>query len=296
MTRMEATYEHLIEELPPPLATYGVGLPYKLGLTADPAGGWEDFWILDPNRRPERYTADRISDPLGAEDAERWAGAHHCAVFFGLVYDRVADDQVPPVQPLLSTRRAFRLAWERKLAVAAADEAAARETVARSMVALRRGVHLERAAFDNGRLEVDDYATQTRDKLRWSVATPWCQLRLGASERTANLFERCFDLLGMAVQCTDDGVDGEDDRAVRGTSVPSLLGIPDGGLVMAAAGLVKRATELACSGGFYGLARWLDKFQQFLGNARPEGDAEENRRLGEALGARLGEVLCATPI
>jgi hypothetical protein len=52
---IDDSFAELSRALPPDLRIHAVGLPFRLGLTRRPDGGWEDFVRMDPNRDLPRY-------------------------------------------------------------------------------------------------------------------------------------------------------------------------------------------------------------------------------------------------
>lgn len=282
---VDETYRALLKETPPRLRLLAELLPWQIGIAREPAEGWESFWILDPNRHPARYLS-------GLSEAEQRAvdQAHHRAVFFGLLFDRLADRQVAPAPHLLALRGHFLRAWERSLCALLGGAAEARRVMARALSALRAGTASERLCWRQRALSAETYATQTRDKLRWCGATPVAWLARSEADRAAVL-ERCYDLFGMTVQMTDDAVDGAEDLRTVGVSRPLLLGVQPGALLHAARATLHRATGLAWAGGFDELARWFERFDAFLIHARGGGDLTQERTEGARLGARLVEVL-----
>jgi len=292
MQRLNATWSSFLAAASPDLRTTADSLPWRLGLTQYREQSWETFWTFDPNRRPAHYAlSKRISDDDGDPRVRSFDRAHHHAVFFGLLFDRLADRQVARSAGFSSLRSTLLGAWVDSLAEACGDRSLARQAIARALSLLRAGTRLEATALHTRRLAPTAYAEQTRLKLRWCSATPRVLVAQSQGDERAAAFERCYDLFGMSVQCIDDAVDAEEDAAIHGVSVPGLLGLVDEALVEAAIVLVERAAEHATRFGFNALCEWLARFDRFLRDARLQGDrlrfAREGRALGEALALEL---------
>ncbi|KYF89325.1 hypothetical protein BE17_28205 [Sorangium cellulosum] len=86
-------------------------------------------------------------------------------------------------------------------------------------------------------------------------------LAAGAPSRALQL-QRSYDSFLFALQCRDDAMDGAEDAAVHGVSVPDALGYAPGGLFRAAPRVGRAAASLAAEGGFHRLAAWLTAWTQ----------------------------------
>ncbi|HTV25606.1 MAG TPA: hypothetical protein VMG12_43220 [Polyangiaceae bacterium] len=290
--RLNATWAAFLAAAAPELRAVAESLPWRLGLTQFPEQSWETFWTFDPNRRPAHYAlSERMSDQDHDLRVRNFDRAHHHAVFFGLLFDRLADRQVARSAGFSALRSTLLRAWVDTLTEACEDRALARRSIARALSLLRAGTRLEASSLRARRLSPATYAEQTRLKLRWCSATPRVLVEQGQGEERAAAFERCYDLFGMSVQCIDDAVDAEEDEAIHGVSVPRLLGLADEALVEAAVVLVERAAEHATRFGFSALCEWLARFDRFLRDARLQGDrlrfGREGRALGEVLALEL---------
>jgi len=284
---MDATFHEVLRGLPTPLQDYGRTLPYRLGLTPDPEGAWEEFWVLDINRDLPGYVAEDPERPgaLLVPDAAlgHYRAAHHCAAIHGLIADRLVDRQVAPDAGLLLFRGIFLRQWERELTAATGDRRAARGAIARALASLRRGTALELRGMARRQLDPGTYALQTREKLRWGGAAAACLLRQAGQPRRAELLERSYDLFCFAMQCMDDALDCAEDERTRGVSVPSVLGMPAGGLVRAMPSLLASAIALAREARLERLARWLGSFSRMAERIHPEGDPGGNDEHGRRL-------------
>lgn len=290
--RLNATWASFLAAAQPELRAAADALPWRLGLTQFREQSWETFWTFDPNRRPAHYAlAKRISDSNDDARVRSFDRAHHHAVFFGLLFDRLADRQVARSAGYASLRGTLLRAWVDALAEACEDRGLARHAIAKALTLLRAGTRLEASSLRERRLSPARYAEQTRLKLRWCSATPRVLVEQSQGDERAAAFERCYDFFGMSVQCIDDAVDADEDEAIHGVSVPRLLGLSDEALVEAAVVLVERAAEHATRFGFSALCEWLARFDRFLREARLQGDrlrfGREGRALGEVLAVEL---------
>ncbi|RKG86191.1 hypothetical protein [Corallococcus terminator] len=286
-TGIDATYQRIAQHLPTPLREYGRTLPHRLGLTRWIDGHWEDFWVLDINRDLPGYAAEDPDQPgawlVSPEKLSHFRAAHHCAAIHGLIADRLVDHQVEPDIGLLVYRGVFLRAWEYELAAALGDESGARKALARALSSLRRGTALELRTTAARRMDVSTYAVQTREKLRWGGTAAGCLLRHAGQPERADLLERSYDMFCFALQCLDDALDCEEDERTRGTSIPAVLGMPEGALVRALPQLLDRAMALAEQARLGRMVTWMGSFAKLVRGIQPGGDATLNDLLGRQL-------------
>jgi len=252
---------------------------------------WDTFWALDPNRRPAHYAlAQHVCDVSDDPRVRSFDRAQHHALLFGLSF-RMADRPFMRSSRFSSLRDSLLRAWVDALADACCDRALAEQAIDRALSLLRSGAQLEASSLRTWRLAPATYAEQTRLELRWRSATARVLLQQSHGDARAAEFERCYDLFGMSVQCIIDAMDAEEGAALRGVSVPRLLGLADEALVEAAIVLLERAAEQAARFRFGALCEWLGRFDRFLRDARLLGDrlrfGSEGRALGELLAREL---------
>lgn len=136
MGGVDQTFHAIVAGFEEPLRTYARTLPHRIGIVEEPHGRWEDFWILDPSRNAPVYAAEGASveallvDP---QTLERYREAHHAAVVFGLLADRIADEQVEADERLSDLLGRFYQAWRALLSDACGDTALADEAIGSSM-------------------------------------------------------------------------------------------------------------------------------------------------------------------
>jgi hypothetical protein len=252
---LDTTYRALVPTLPSGLRAVAAELPHRLGLTRDPAGGFEDFIELPPNRDLVAFAADDASLP--SDTLERYRAAYCHGVYHGLLTDRLADRQTPPALELLALRDALRQRWQRSLADATHAPPLAARTVQQALLDLSRGVAIEQKALAARSLSIAAYTESVRLKSRWISVAPVLLLQQSEAPQRAASFERSYALLILGLQCADDALDAAEDEAIHGTSFPSALGFPPGGLFRAAPKVLRLAAASARGGGFTRLAAWL---------------------------------------
>jgi hypothetical protein len=282
---LQASYRSLVNSLPSALRAPAERLPWVLGLTSSPDGGWEDFVRLHPNLELPLYAA-QVRDGgycLAPEDLARYIRAHHFGGFTWLLRDRMEDRQAAPDGVLLELSELFGQRWRDAIAEATGEERLTDLLCRRSIALWRRGTTQERAALAApGSLRVPQYASIVREKLGW-IAVPSQALLLvdGDADRLES-FLAAHDLYLLGLQVIDDVIDREQDRTLRGGDVPAALGCSPGALLRAAPKLVQRAAVAAAGGGFVWLASWLQAFAAATASWTPGGDvmAEELESIG----------------
>ena len=95
-------------------------LPWRLGLTQSPDGGWSDFVGLHPNRALPVYAAQAPDGDAGRHrrpTCVRYLRAHHIGGFTWLLRDRLEDGQVAsPTDGLFELAEVFEQRWREALA------------------------------------------------------------------------------------------------------------------------------------------------------------------------------------
>jgi hypothetical protein len=273
---IETSFRELTQSLPEPLREHAQSLPYRLGLTKWPGGGFEDFVILHPNRDLPAYAAEDETGPdgisLSAERLTRFRRAHHFGGFYWLLRDRLADGQVIADDTLLALRDLLFDRWARALGAATGDAALAHDVIDAVASRWQRGTREERAALRRGWARPYDYARIVGEKLRWISAAPTALLLSVGQRERATLFQHAYDLFLLSLQCIDDVSDQEEDQRLYGSSVPAALGCSAGALLRAAPKLAARGADLAAEGCFTRLAAWFDTFSRAVAAWSVDGD------------------------
>jgi hypothetical protein len=281
---LDGSYRSLVNSLPERLREPAAKLPWTLGLTSSPDGGWGEFVRLHPNRELPLYAAQSREGGycLSTEDLAGYVRAHHFGGFTWLLRDRLQDDQVAADDQLLELSELFGRRWRDAVVDATGEEPLTDMLCRRSTALWRRGTNQERNALAAGALGAPQYASLVREKLGW-IAVPSQALLLvdGDADRLES-FLAAHDLFLLGLQAIDDVIDRQRDRALLGGDVPAALGCSPGALLRTAPKLVKRAAAAATGGGFAWLAAWLEAFSRAIGPWSLGGDvmADELEAIG----------------
>jgi hypothetical protein len=280
---IEDSYRTLVGTLRAPLRALAERLPWRLGLTKSPDGGWSDFVGLHPNRALPVYAAQAPGGRLGVGQADlfRYLRAHHYGGFTWLLHDRLEDGQVDdPEDELYELADVFERRWREALAIAAGDSGLSDQLCRRAGARWRRGTGAEHRLFADRSVRAPIYATVVREKLSWIAVPSQALLTSDGDVRRVRPFLRAHDLFMLGLQAVDDVVDAEQDRALRGGDLPGALGCSPGALMRVAPLLLRRAAAVAADGGFNWFATWLAAFGDAIVSWRLDGD-----RLGDELDA-----------
>ena len=275
VAKFDDTYRWLVGGLPARLRKPAQRLPWKLGLTQAPDGRWGDFVRLHPNRELPLYAAQGRGGQLGldADDLAHYVRAHHLGAFAWLVRDRVEDGQVETDDHLLELAEIFEQRWREAIIDGTGKVVLAETLFRRATLRWQRGTRAERTVLAAGSVRAPIYAAIVREKLAWIGAPSQALLQVSRDPERLTAFLKAHDLYLVGLQAIDDVIDMDQDRALRGSDVPSALHCPPGALVRAAPKLVKRAAATATAGGFTWFAAWLDAFADAISSWRLAGDA-----------------------
>jgi hypothetical protein len=294
---LEDSYRSLVESLPPRLRDPARRLPWTLGLTHSPDGGWEDFVGLHPNRHLPIYAAQAPGAGLGVADValHRFLQAHHLGGFGWLLRDRLEDGQVATEDLLIELAEIFDRRAREALVIATADVPLA-DLLCRSAAARwRRGTQTERQLLTGGSLRPPIYAAVVRDKLSWIGAPSQALLLTHGDPRRLTTFVQAHDLFLLGLQAIDDVVDMQQDRTLYGGDVPAALRCSPGTLVRVAPKLVQRAAEVAFGGGFTWFANWLHAFARALARWRLSGDPLTDELDAIGIAGEIEEAAMSAP-
>jgi len=271
----DETYRWLVDGLPARLRQPAERLPWVLGLTKSPDGRWSDFVRLHPNRELPLYAAQAPGGALGltAAHLNHFLRAHHLGAFAWLVRDRIEDGQVEIDDQLLELAEAFEQRWRKAIVDGTGDVSLAETLFRRATTRWQRGTRAERKVLADGWMRAPIYAAIVREKLSWIGAPSQALLLANGDSRRAKAFVRAHDLYLVGLQAIDDVIDMDQDRALRGSDVPSALRCSAGALMRVAPKLVQRAGATAAAGGFTWFATWLDAFGDAISSWRLAGDA-----------------------
>lgn len=260
---LDRTFAALAERAPAGLRDAALALPYRLGLTHRPHGGWGDFASLPPVCDLPLFALDDASR-VGDDALGRFRFAHRVGGFHGLLVDRVSDGQAEPDVTLRALRAWLRRERVHALAEALGDPVAAERLVVTGERAFRSAAARERGARRERRLDAHEYVLIVVDKTRWIALPTLAMLRRHAPER-AMLFEPAFRLFMLALQAFDDGMDTREDEALFGVTVPAMLGSRPDVLRNVARLVTHRTTAELARTGFLRFAAWSEERSRELG-------------------------------
>ena len=271
----DETYRWLVDGLPARLRQPAERLPFMLGLTQTPDGRWSDFVRLHPNRELPLYAAQGTDGELGltAFQLNHFLRAHHLGAFSWLVRDRIEDGQVEIDDQLLELAELFEQRWREAIYDGTGDFLMAEALFRRAIARWQRGTSAEQKVLAAGSMRAPIYAAIVREKLGWIGAPSQALLQSNGDPRRTRAFVHAHDLYLVGLQAIDDVIDRDQDRALRGTDVPSALHCSAGALMRVAPKLVRRAAVTAAGGGFTWFATWLDSFAGAISTWRLAGDA-----------------------
>ena len=244
---------------PERLRERALGLPWEIGISRSPEGGFADYAASLPMQELPLFAADGVgvggAQP-SEETLERFRLAHYCGGYHGLVADRLADGQIEADAGLLEIRDLLYESWVESLESVLPDKGVARPAVVESMRRLDSAVRLERDSLSQGRMSLEDYGQSVADKVHWLGLPSRLLVEVHAGEARGQQFQRCFDLLMLALQCCDDARDVDEDARTRGGSIPECLGFPSGALMRAGIKLFLSSAQLARQLEFNALSGW----------------------------------------
>ncbi|MBN9681584.1 MULTISPECIES: hypothetical protein [unclassified Corallococcus] len=250
-------YTVTLEALPKDLQPFAKELPFHLGLTTHPEGGWNDYSALAPFQRLPAYASERQGPGLAPELQSRYLRAHHRGGFFGLLIDRLDDGQVPQRPEWPRLRQALFDQWLQSLTDATGNEVLATEAIKVALEDWAEAVSNEKALLSRRSLSMAQYACLVSQKVSWLGTSAFCLLLAHGDPARLPAFRRAFDLLLLSSQCLDDALDAEEDARLHGIGFPEALGHPPRGLLRTAPGVARLGATLAYKGGFNELGTWL---------------------------------------
>ena len=272
---VEAHWRSLVPTLPVRFRGVARSLPHRLGLSASLDGAWTDFTKLEPMCDLPSFVAEDPKTPgaviLSEASLTLFREAHYRAGYFGLLVDRLADGQALPHPDLARLRPRLRHAWIDALGRALNDRERAWTLVRRSVRAWERALCHEALHRLPARWKSADYGRCIRAKTRWLGVTAAALLEATGQRARVGAFWRAYELMHLALQVLDDGLDATEDRRLYGVSYPDAIGYPPGALVRAATILCERAAGAAREGRFHRLAAWLDVYARRMGETPVEG-------------------------
>lgn len=260
------SYKTVLEHLPVDRREEGIRLPYEIGIAKDKNGGWEDYSSSAPLYDMPLYVLENAGT-LDSIDSSRivepFRIAHHCAGFYGLLCDRLADGQCDKSEMTDYFKNHFRSCWVKYLAIAAKQREQVMCSIVESVIDLwEQGIQMDKRLIGSGKMTVISYAELIILKVRWlSLASIYLLKALGQIQRIPE-FQLVFNLMLLGMQCRDDAVDHQEDTLLNSMSYPKALGVSPGALYRAGASLLRRGIHEAEEFHFHRLASWLGRHHQ----------------------------------
>lgn len=236
------------------------GLPFRVGLSSRCDARWSDFIQMPPNRDLPSWVCDDVE--IARERVRRFDRAHHVAIAWGLVADRMDDGQVSVPERFGGTREGLLLAWRKALSDACGDRRLADAMIDEAMFAWEQGTRLEREILAQraGIFAVDKYVTSIRARLAWVSTSATAMLVTAGQRARAEQLRKAYGTFLCGLQCRDDAFDEEEDRRARGVAVHEAFGLTRGALLRAAPRALLTAAEEAERGAFARLSTWIRAF------------------------------------
>ncbi|HYI02832.1 hypothetical protein, partial [Hyalangium sp.] len=265
-------------------------LLFELGLARTSDAGWADVFRLAPSLDLPLF-AQPGERPCDERTLDAFRRAHHCACFYSVLVDRMADQQAATTPERERLAAHFLSSWRQSLTEADGERAHAVGAVDHGARALRCGANLERAALARQAMGLRRYGHSILLKLGWASTASECLLRHRVEAHRLGRFRSAFNLLAMALQVVDDAEDGAEDEAVRGTSFPAMLGFPPAAFFTAGAMLTRAAMSAASQGGFEQFAQWLTLRSEELDQLRKRHVRPGDNLAGMVIASSL-EAVC----
>jgi hypothetical protein len=285
MGECDLEYRDSLSALPVDLRPLAAELPFRLGLTSRPDGGWEDYTALAPFQALPGYAAEDATRPEVASDVlARYLRAHRRGGFVGLFIDRLADGQVQERPEWSRLRRCLFEQWEQALTEATGNASLAARATRASVRAWEEGLGLERMLLARQALSVVEYMDLVSRKVAWLGTSAFCLVLAHGRPERLPTFRLAFDLLLLSSQFLDDAMDDEEDARLHGISFAAALGYPPGGLLRTAPRVARLGAEVARSGGFLRLGEWLAERARELDGVRAGGNPLQNEMAALVLG------------
>lgn len=239
----DQTWGYVVSSRDPAFRQLTRVIPYRIGISPRPDGNFSDYV-----REPLMFDLPAlvaVETDIPTDELQRWTRAHHCAGFYGLVTDRIADGQVVPDAALRADQAWMFECWVSHFAIACGDLDEARSRIERERAQWTAAVERERSWSRGVRISIEDYGRVVRAKCAFLWVTAEAMLEHGGVplHRVAQIRE-AFERVMIALQCCDDARDGDEDREMRGASTAELLGVDEHSLNAAAALLLQRTTAL----------------------------------------------------
>lgn len=224
-------------------------LPRRLGISTAESGGWDDYSKLAPMRSLPDFVAPLCPSVTDAV-VDDYVLAHRAGGFAGLVIDRILDGQVRDDDVVIHAAHFLVERWIELLARATRlSPVAVASPIRESLERLLDSTEREQRFFDEGIESADEYAAVIAGKTEWLALASRFMVHLHGDESAEPTFDRCYESLLLALQLADDALDADEDRDLRGRSIPECLDVgPVSMLVAAERVLTETAAEMRNAG------------------------------------------------
>lgn len=271
---MHPSYARVVESTEPNFQTVLCNLPYAIGITDNPSGGWEDFTKQRMIYDMPLIIAENalIKSSISEQLLDNFNYAHHCAGFFGLTTDLLVDGQAKQIPFQGAVLKHLKDAWYVSLSDGLGDSSKAQIEINKMVKLWATGIRQEKKTFRKGKLLPGEYVQIIRNKTRWLSLASLCMIELSDHPSLKTDFIRCFDLMFCGMQCRDDALDALEDKTNRGNCYPDCLSITCGALFRVGIILLQQCVDLARSSGFNEFAQYLSDYKESAFLYPPEGN------------------------
>ncbi len=252
---LDATWEWLVERRSPRERSATRVLPYRLGITWRPNGTWLDFVHHQPVFDLPAWMAEAVDCAIDARALTLFRRAHHCATFFGILSDRVADGLVRADRALDRESTWLRREWESALALACVSGARASRHIADARRSWLDGARSAREwlSSQTQRAQAPSLSAQTcaamiakRVEYLWvSSGAMLHQFAIDAARTSA--LRVAFDRTLLALHLHEDAVESDDAHTIRGPNIAEALRLDEATMRATSALLLRSVTQIPVS-------------------------------------------------
>lgn len=252
------TYKKIIAQLPGHLKEEATTLPFRIGISKNPTGGWEDYLSLKFLYDLPYYIAQDYA--LNQPEIEtirlaNLAGCLHC-----LCLDKLADNQAQSDSKMDTIIDGLKTVWIKNLRIVSNNDPSVNSLIDSALRKWKKGVCWEKRVLSQKKMiSLPRYKYIIRLKSRWiAVASIWT-LKWSKNIHVIAEFLKCFDFILYGLQYRDDALDHLEDRFIYGSSYPDILGQTPAALVGAARMLLLKAAKIAQINNFTSLSQEIEK-------------------------------------
>ncbi len=258
---IDIIYKELYHQMPVDLKKYADFLPYFLGISDKFDGTWNKFINLDVNQNLPKYILNNTNKLV--------LHAHHIGGLFGIVLDRLVDEQGIKNQITLGFKYYTLREWIKSLNCVIYDRKLIRNTIAKTICIYRKGIQYEKSLIKKRKATFEEYTRMTFWKLYWIEITTRLILIQTKEKSFLESFEISYFLFLCSCQCMDDLSDCEEDKKRFGLSYIELLGSTKEDFFLIAIYLLESAYEYAKRSSLNKLAQWIYDHKKKYDNLWP---------------------------